>query len=112
MEARTGWIRKGRPPERRPRPGGLEGFGDSARDIIKPMEMAVSGGAALSQYIHRFSAANGHVLAAFGMTPAYFRVERRGFSTFEFRRAREPLAAGRRRGSAPGSAAWATPRCG
>jgi acyl-CoA thioester hydrolase len=36
-------------------------------------------------YIHRFSAANGHLLAGFGMSPAYMRAESRGFSTFEFR---------------------------
>ena len=70
--------------ERRPRPAGLAGFHDSARDTVKPAEVDVSGGAALSHYIHRFSAANGHAIAAFGMTPAYMRAERRGFSTFEF----------------------------
>jgi acyl-CoA thioester hydrolase len=70
--------------ERRPRPAGLAGFRDSARDIVKPGEADLSGGAALSHYIHRFSAANGHAIAAFGMTPAYMRAEHRGFSTFEF----------------------------
>ncbi|HXU91319.1 MAG TPA: thioesterase family protein, partial [Methylomirabilota bacterium] len=33
---------------------------------------------------HRFSASNAHVLAAFGLTPAYMREHGRGFSTFEF----------------------------
>ena len=70
--------------ERRPRPAGLAGFRDSARDVVKAPEADVSGGAALSHYIHRFSAANGHAIAAFGMTPAYMRAEHRGFSTFEF----------------------------
>ena len=70
--------------ERRPRPAGLAGFRDSARDTVKPAELDVSGGAALSHYIHRFSAANGHAIASFGMTPAYMRDEHRGFSTFEF----------------------------
>lgn len=70
--------------ERRPRPTDLAGFRDSARDTVKPAEMDVSGGAALSHYIHRFSAANGHAIAAFGMTPGYMRAEHRGFSTFEF----------------------------
>jgi acyl-CoA thioester hydrolase len=70
--------------ERRPRPGGLAGFVESARDTVKPAEVDLSGGAALSHYIHRFSAANGHAIAAFGMTPAYMRAEHRGFSTFEF----------------------------
>lgn len=70
--------------ERRPRPRGLAGFLDSARDTVKPAEIDVSGGAALSHYIHRFSAANSHAIAGFGMTPAYMRAEQRGFSTFEF----------------------------
>jgi acyl-CoA thioester hydrolase len=70
--------------ERRWRPPGLEGFRDSARDTVKPGEMDVSGDAGLSHYIHRFSAANGHAIAAFGMTPGYMRAEHRGFSTFEF----------------------------
>ena len=70
--------------DRRPRPTGLAGFRDSARDTVKPAELDVSGAAALSHYVHRFSAANGHAIAAFGMTPAYMREEHRGFSTFEF----------------------------
>jgi acyl-CoA thioester hydrolase len=70
--------------ERRPRPTGLAGFRDSARDTVKPAELDAAGGAALSHYIHRFSAANGHAIAAFGMTPAYMRDAHRGFSTFEF----------------------------
>jgi acyl-CoA thioester hydrolase len=74
----------GAPRERRPRPAGHEGFRDSARDTVTPAEIDASGDAALSSYIHRFSAANGHAPAAFGMTPAYQRTERRGFSTFEF----------------------------
>ena len=39
---------------------------------------------ALSAAVHRFSASNAHLLAAFGLTPAYMREKRRGFSTFEF----------------------------
>ena len=70
--------------ERRPRPGGLEGFRDSARDSVKPWEGSAAGQLGLQFYIHRFSAANGHAIAAFGMTPHYMRTERRGFSTFEF----------------------------
>src|SRR3989441_2296838 len=45
--------------ERRPRPRGLEGFLDSARDTVKPWELDVLGHSALPFYIHRFSAANG-----------------------------------------------------
>jgi acyl-CoA thioester hydrolase len=79
---RTPWDGPSR--EHRPRPRGLDGFLDSARDAVKPWEMDILGQSALSFYIHRFSAANGHIIAAFGMTPAYMRAERRGFSTFEF----------------------------
>jgi acyl-CoA thioester hydrolase len=81
--------------ERRPPPRDLAGFRDSARDTVKPAEMDISGGAALSHYIHRFSAANGHAIAGFGMTPAYMRTEQRGFSTFEFQlELAEPLRTG------------------
>lgn len=82
LARRVDWD--GPPRERRAPPDGLAGFRDSARDIVKPGELDLSGGPALSHYIHRFSAANGHAIAAFGMTPAYMRAERRGFSTFEF----------------------------
>lgn len=64
--------------------GGDEGFLETARDSIKPREVDTLGQAAFPAYIHRFSAANAHLLAAFGMTPAYMKAERRGFSTFEF----------------------------
>jgi acyl-CoA thioester hydrolase len=63
---------------------GREQFIDSARDAIKPTEVNRLGEATLSAYIHRFSAANSHVLGAFGLTPEYCRQEHRGFSTFEF----------------------------
>jgi acyl-CoA thioester hydrolase len=72
------------PPERRPRPHGDAGFVDGALDTVKPSEMNVLGRSALSHYIHRFSASGGHLMAAFGMTPAYMRAEQRGLSTFEF----------------------------
>jgi acyl-CoA thioester hydrolase len=74
----------GPPRERRPRPRGTAGFVDGVRDTVKPREMAITGGAALEHYVHRFSASGGHLLAAFGMTPAYMRDQRRGLSTFEF----------------------------
>jgi acyl-CoA thioesterase FadM len=61
------------------------GFIDSSRDTVKPWEVDVHGYAAFPAYIHRFSAANGHVLGRFGVTPAYMRNERRGLSTFEFK---------------------------
>ncbi|HEU4369764.1 MAG TPA: thioesterase family protein [Methylomirabilota bacterium] len=73
-------------PERqvRARPKALAGFRDTARDIVKPSEVDTGGRLALAAAIHRFSAANGHVLAAFGLTPQYMREKSRGFSTFEF----------------------------
>ncbi len=61
------------------------GFFDSARDRIRPADLDADGRATWSAYIHQFSAANGHSIAAFGMTPGYMRQERRGFSTFEFK---------------------------
>lgn len=66
-------------------PKGDQGFVDSSRDAIKPAEANGLGEAGLAAYIHRFSAANSQVLAAFGFTPAYSRQERRAYSTFEFR---------------------------
>jgi len=69
---------------RRPRPRDDEGFVDGALDTVKPSEINVLGRSALAHYIHRFSASGGHLMAAFGMTPAYMRAEQRGFSTFEF----------------------------
>jgi acyl-CoA thioesterase FadM len=70
--------------ERRQRPATLDGFHDSARDAVKPSEVDAAGRLALSAAVHRFSTANGHVLAAFGLTPRYMREANRGFSTFEF----------------------------
>jgi acyl-CoA thioester hydrolase len=70
--------------ERRPRPSGLEGFHETSRDTVKPEELDVLGRVALTHFVHRFSGANGHATAVFGVTPGYMRTERRGFSTFEF----------------------------
>jgi acyl-CoA thioesterase FadM len=61
------------------------GFVESARDALRPWEADAHGEAGWPAYVHRFSAANGHALAAFGMTPAYMREQHRGLSTFEFR---------------------------
>jgi acyl-CoA thioester hydrolase len=79
---RDGWD--GPPREQRPRPEGDDGFRDTARDVIRASELDGSGQIGFAAYIHRFSAANGHAVAAFGLTPEYSRAERRGFSTFEF----------------------------
>jgi acyl-CoA thioesterase FadM len=65
-------------------PEGAEGFLESARDTVKPWEIDVFGQSAFSFYIHRFSAGGIQTFAAFGMTPAYMREQRRGMSTFEF----------------------------
>jgi acyl-CoA thioester hydrolase len=70
--------------ELRPRPRDLEGLRDTARDTVKREEVDLTGQLALSAAVQRFSASNAHVLAAFGVTPAYMREQRRGFSTFEF----------------------------
>jgi acyl-CoA thioester hydrolase len=93
----VGWDAPAR--ESRPRPRTLDGFLASARDAVKAAEVDADGRLALSAAIHRYSAANGHVLAAFGLTPAYMRDNDRGFSTFEFQlgfeagvRAGDPLA--------------------
>jgi acyl-CoA thioesterase FadM len=81
-EARADWD--GPPRETRWRPAGTDGFLESARDTVKPWEIDVFGQSAFPFYIHRFSAGGIQTFAAFGMTPAYMRDERRGMSTFEF----------------------------
>jgi acyl-CoA thioester hydrolase len=70
--------------EHRGRPARLDGLRPGARDTIEASVGDGSGPSALAAYVHRFSAANSHILAAFGMTPGYMRQHRRGFSTFEF----------------------------
>jgi acyl-CoA thioesterase FadM len=80
--AQVAWD--GPPRERRALPEGDAGFVDAVREYVKPAELDVDGQSAMAAYIHRFSASNGHLIAAFGMTPAYQRDQRRGFSTFEF----------------------------
>jgi acyl-CoA thioesterase FadM len=84
---RAGWDAPAR--ETRARPRDLEGFRESARDAVKPDEVDAQGRLLPSAAIHRFSAANGHTLAAFGLTPRYMREQNRGFSTFEFQLAFE-----------------------
>ena len=68
----------------RPRPRSVDGFRDSSRDTVKPWEIDLTGHLSPSAAVHRFSASNAHVLAAFGVTPAYMRESHRGLSTFEF----------------------------
>ena len=87
-----------RPPEEsRPPPRDESGFIDSGRDTVRPWEIDLLGHMSVSFYLHRFSDANMHVVARFGMTPAYLRSNRIGFSTFEFRgRFRRELRVGDR----------------
>src|SRR5262249_61329767 len=74
---------------------GDAGSWGTGRDAINPRALGSTGVAGFAAYIHRFSGANGPVLAAFGVRPAYLRNERRGFSTFEFDlRFGDPLRAG------------------
>ena len=87
-----------RPPDE-PRPAARDesAFIDSGRDTVKPWEIDVLGHMSVPFYLHRFSDANMHVVARFGMTPAYLRENRIGFSTFEFQgRFRRELHAGDR----------------
>ena len=79
---RVTWDAPAREP--RPRPKTLDGFMASTRDAVKADEVDAAGRLLLPAAIHRFSAANGHVLAAFGLSPRYMREHDRGFSTFEF----------------------------
>ena len=83
LEARrTAWDGPAR--DVRPRPRSLDGFRDSSRDTVKPWEIDLTGQLSLSATVHRFSGSNAHVLASFGVTPAYMRESHRGLSTFEF----------------------------
>ena len=70
--------------EMRAQPRGLEKFSDVGRDSVRPWEIDLTGGSALIHYVHRFTVANGHSTALFGLTPAFYREQRCGFSTFEF----------------------------
>lgn len=55
----------------------------TVRDRVKPWEIGESGTLSLPAHVHRFSAAAMQTLAAIGMTAAYMKDQRRGFSTFE-----------------------------
>jgi acyl-CoA thioesterase FadM len=72
-------------PAAAPAPEDDRGFVDAVRDTVKPWELDRRGRADWPAQIHRFSAANAQVIAAFGMTPVYMRDQRRGFSTFDFK---------------------------
>lgn len=96
IEARL--VEWDRPPlEPRPAPKDESAFFDTGRDTVKPWEIDVLGHLSAPFYVHRFSDALMHAIARFGMTPAYLRERRIGFSTFEFQgRFRRELRAGDR----------------
>jgi acyl-CoA thioesterase FadM len=75
----------GTPFEAAAAPARAERMIDTSRDRVKAWEVDERGEFALSSYVHRFAHACLHVCSAFGMTPAYMRQQRRGFSTFETR---------------------------
>ncbi|HEX7970178.1 MAG TPA: thioesterase family protein, partial [Stellaceae bacterium] len=56
---------------------------DSGRDRVKASEVDERGELMLSGFVHRFAGACLHLCSAFGVTPAYMREAKRGFSTFE-----------------------------
>ncbi|HUA52459.1 MAG TPA: thioesterase family protein [Candidatus Sulfotelmatobacter sp.] len=57
----------------------------TGRSLVKPGELDATGGLAWANYVHRFSASNPHILSRIGMTTAYMREAKQGFSTFETR---------------------------
>ena len=92
---RVEWDRP--PDEARSAPRDESAFIDSGCDTVKPWEIDVLGHLSVPFYLHRFSDANMHLVARFGLTPAYLRENRMGFSTFEFQgRFRRELHAGDR----------------
>lgn len=57
---------------------------DTAKDIATSRDCGLNGDLSASAVIHRFSIANEHLRARFGMTPAYAASANVGFSTFAF----------------------------
>jgi acyl-CoA thioesterase FadM len=68
-----------------PIPATWTGYVDTCRDAVRPAETNAKGQLSIPGYVHRFSAACLQLVTQFGMTPAYMRSARRGFSTFETR---------------------------
>ncbi len=54
----------------------------TARDRVKPWELDEDNRMSLSDHVHRFSGAGGHLLTSIGMNGNYMQSNRRGFSTF------------------------------
>jgi acyl-CoA thioesterase FadM len=57
---------------------------DTAKDIMTPTDCGIDGRLSARAVILRFSSANEHIRARFGMTPAYAAAANIGFSTFSF----------------------------
>ena len=74
----------GDPREDRPAPGDDAAWVPAQRSVVRPEEADWAGALSLAGHIHRFSTANFHVMAEFGLTPDYMTRERVGLSTFEF----------------------------
>jgi acyl-CoA thioesterase FadM len=73
----------GPPAEVRPEPKTTAGAIPTARGRVKPTDLDEFGRFALAAFVHRFTDAVLQVSAAIGMTGAYMKRDRRGFSTFE-----------------------------
>jgi acyl-CoA thioesterase FadM len=57
----------------------------TGRDLVKPSDVDATGALEWAAYVHRFSGCGPHLLSRIGMTPAYMREAKQGFSTFETR---------------------------
>ena len=69
--------------ERRPEPKSMEGAIASARGRVQPGDLDENGRFSPAAFVHRFTDALLHALAAIGMGGAAMKTGRRGFSTFE-----------------------------
>jgi len=66
----------------KPTPSAAPSGALSARDRVKPWEIADTGAMSLPAHVHRFSGAGMHFLTSIGMNANYMSQNRRGFSTF------------------------------
>lgn len=81
--------------EARTQPAWGPGWVRTATDTVIPRDLDRSGKLGVDAMIHRFSAAIVQTLTRAGMTPAYLRDNRIGYSTFEFQlRVVEPAGLG------------------
>ncbi|HZD25942.1 MAG TPA: thioesterase family protein [Alphaproteobacteria bacterium] len=71
------------------------GFADTLLNTTRPWEIDVVGHLGFQFYVQRFSAAGMQLFGRLGLTPAWLRERRRGYSTFDYRlRFRRELNAG------------------